>query len=182
MGARALPGQTLFQIYDLSGFHVRSEVDEVDAVLISEGQSVEIRVDAYPDRTFAGRAERVGIAPVVTPTGGVVYPVLIVFDALPLDAPLRVGMTASVEIMVKRVESGTVVPTRALIRRGGRDVVIVAREGRAREVAVTPLAVGADEAAVEGDVTVDDFVVVDGFDDLEDGDPLRDPQQALGGA
>lgn len=180
VGARAVPGQTLFKIYDLSGFHVRGEVYEVDAVLIAEGQPAEIMVDAHPDRAFAGRVERVGIAPVPTPADSVVYPVVVVFDALPLDVPLRVGMTASVEIVVKRVESGTIVPTRALLRRDGRDVVIVTREGRAREVAVTPLAFGEDEAAVEGDVTPDDHIVVAGFDQLEDGDPLPDSQEAWG--
>ncbi len=180
-GTRVAPGQALFQIYDLSGFHVRGEVAEVDALLIAEGQSAEILVDAHPDRTFTGRVERVGIAPVATPADRVVYPVVVVFDALPLDVSLRVGMTASVEIVVKRVESGTIVPTRALLRRDGRHVLIVARGGRAREVAVTPLAIGEDAAAVEGDVRVDDHVITAGFDQLEDGDPLPDSQEARGG-
>lgn len=178
VGARVAPGQALLNIYDLSGFLVRGEVDEVDAVLVAEGQPAEIIVEALPDRVFAGRVERVGIAPVATPGGGVVYPVVVVFDVLPRDLPLRVGMSSSVEIVVKRVESGIVVPARALLRRDGRDVVIIAREGRAWEVAVTPLAVGEDEAAVEGDVTLDDRIVVEGFDQLEEGDPLTDPEEA----
>lgn len=172
VGAQTAPGQPLFSVYDLSHFRVRAEVDEVDAVHVSEGQPVRILIDAYPDRTFAGRVERLGIAPVATPSGSVVYPVFVVFDALPADVPLRVGLTASVEVVVRRVESGTVVPVGALLRRGGRDVVLVAREGRAREVPAVPLAVGEDEAAVEGDLAVGDRVVVAGFEQIEDGDRL----------
>lgn len=182
LGARAAAGQPLFTVYDLSGFHVLAEVDEVDAVLVAEGQSADVLVDAHSDRTFAGRVEQVGIAPVATPAGGVVYPVVVVFDALPVDVPLRVGMTTSVEINVKRVESGTLVPTRSLLRRNGRDVVLVAREGRAREVPVTPLALGEDEAAVEGDLDLDEQIVVAGFEQLEDGDPLPDPRARRGGS
>ncbi len=180
VGAQAAPGQPLFSVYDLSRFHVRADVDEVDAVLVNEGQSVRILVDAYPDRTFAGRVERVGIAPVATPGGSVVYPVIVAFDALPTDMPLRVGLTASVEVVVKRVEAGTLVPMAALLRRDGRDVVLVAREGHAHEVTAVPLAVGEDEAAVEGELAVGDQVIVAGFEQVEDGDRLPDSRPSRG--
>ncbi|MDP8977910.1 MAG: efflux RND transporter periplasmic adaptor subunit [Actinomycetota bacterium] len=180
VGAQTAPGQPLFSVYDLSGFHVRAEVDEVDAVLVTEGQPVEILVDAYPDRTFAGRVERMAVAPVATTAGSVVYPVFVVFDTLPDDISLRVGLTASIEVAVKRVDSGTLVPAGALLRRGGRDVVLVDRQGRAREVAVVPLAVGADEAAVEGGLAVGDRVIIAGFEQVDDGDPLPDSRPRRG--
>lgn len=175
-GATVGPGQALFTVYDLSGFHVEATVDEVDAIDVAEGQPAEVLVEAYPDRSFSGRVSRVGIAPAQGRAGGVVYPVTVRFQDDLGDVTFRVGMTASVEIAVEEVDDAPVVPSRALLVRDGRDVVLVARIDSgtrvARAVEVELLAVGDEEAAVDGELEVGEEVVVSGFDDLEDGDPL----------
>lgn len=175
-GADVGVGQPLFTVYDLSGFHAEATVDEVDAIDVAAGQAAEIFVEAHPDRTFAARVSHVGIAPAQGRAGGVVYPVTVRFQDDLDDVTFRVGMTASVEIVVEEVDDATVVPSRALLVRDGRDVVLVARtedgDTVARAVEVDLLAVGEERAAVAGDLEVGDRVVVSGFDDLEDGDPL----------
>lgn len=175
-GAQVAVGQALFTVYDLSGFHVRATVDEVDAIEVAAGQPVEILVEAYMDRSFRGRVERVGVAPEQGRAGGVVYPVTVRFQDDLDDVTFRVGLTASVEIAVEEVDDAPVVPSRALLVRDGRDVVFVARTedgGRVvRAVEIELLAVGEERAAVAGDLEVGEEVVVSGFDDLEDGDPL----------
>ncbi|HEX2029617.1 MAG TPA: HlyD family efflux transporter periplasmic adaptor subunit [Nitriliruptorales bacterium] len=176
VGATVVPGQALFTVYDLSGFHVAATVDEVDAVLVEVDQPATVLVDAYPDDRFEGHVTRVGIGPRRSDSGGVVYPVTVAFRSLPDGIRLRVGMTASVEIEVERVTADTVVPAAALLRRDGRDVVLVVQDegdgGRVREVAVEVAALGEDTAAVEGDLAPGDVVVLSGSEQLEDGDRL----------
>lgn len=170
-GASVGFGQDVATIYDLSGFHLRAEVDELDAVRVEEGQAATVLVDAYPDATMRGEVAQVAIAPTRGGSGSVVFPVEVVLGQLPADVDLRVGLTASVEIEVARVE-GTVVPSSALLRRGGQEILFVGRGGVAREVDVDVLAIGDDTAAVSGDVEPGDRVVTAGVEDVADGDPL----------
>ncbi|MDP9021250.1 MAG: HlyD family efflux transporter periplasmic adaptor subunit, partial [Actinomycetota bacterium] len=176
VGAPVGVGQTLFTVYDLSGFHLRAAVDEVDAVQLERGQPVRVFLDAYPDDVLAGSVTRVAVGPGQGITAGVVYPVAVALDDLPSDVRPRVGMTASVEIEVRRVRSATVVPASALVRRDGRDVVLVVRDAdgarRVRAVPVELRAVSDDLAAVDGDVAAGERVVVAGFEQVEDGDRL----------
>ena len=158
-------------MYDLSSFHVAASVDEVDAVLVEVGQAVDVLVDAFPERVFDGTVKRVGVGPSASSGGGVVYPVDVQLDA-EQGLAFRVGMTASVEIVVREVESDTVVPSRALLTRESREVVLVARDGHVEEVQIDVEALGEEDAAVDGDLRVGEEVVVAGFEDLADGDPL----------
>lgn len=169
LGARVAPGQPVFTVYDLSGFHVAATVDEVDAVLVDEGQGATVFVDAFPDVELRGHVRRVGIGPAAGAAGGVVYPVEIALTGV--DRPFRVGMTASVEIAVVEVDDATVVPARALVRRDGRDVVFVARGDEVVPVSVDVLALGEDRAAVDGDVAPGDRVVTAGFDEVDASEP-----------
>jgi multidrug efflux pump subunit AcrA (membrane-fusion protein) len=91
---------------------------------------------------------------------------------VPAEIRLRVGLTASAEIEVRRVESDTVVPTSALLRRGGGEVVHVVRDGVAREVPVEVAAIGDDTAAVEGQLEAGERVVTLGVELIEDGDEV----------
>ena len=91
---------------------------------------------------------------------------------VPADTPLRVGLTASVEIEVQRVTSETVVPSSALLRRGGQEVVYVARDGVVREIPVEVVVIGDGVAAVSGEVQAGDLVATSDVADLEDGQEL----------
>lgn len=176
VGADVGVGQPLFTVYDLSRFHAEATVDEVDAIEVASGQVAEIFVEAYQDRTFDARVSDIGIAPAEGRAGGVVYPVTVRFQDDLDGITFRVGMTASVEIVVEEVDDAMVVPSRALLVRDGRDVVLVSRSDDgapvARTVEVELLAVGEERAAVEGELEVGEDVVVSGFEDLEDGDPI----------
>lgn len=171
VGAAVAAGQALFTVYDLGGFHAQVTVDEVDAVRVEAGQAAVVLVDAFPEAELTGKVEHVAVAPERGETGGVVFPVTVSIDDSDTTR-LRVGLTASAEIEVGRVQADLVVPTAALFRRGGQEVVLVEREGVARQIPVDVLAIGADRAAVAGDLAVGDRIVVVGVEDLVDGDPL----------
>lgn len=172
VGVGVAPGQTVATIYDLDGFHLSADVDEIDAVLVAEGQPATVLVDALGDREIDGRVTHVAVAPERAPTGGVTYPVRVDLIGLDVDLPLRVGLTASVEIEVQRAADVLVVPSSALLRRGGAEVVYVTEDGVAREVPVEVTLIGDGVAAVEGALEPGDEVVISDVADLEDGQEL----------
>jgi hypothetical protein len=159
-------------IYDLSSFTARVEVDEIDIVEVTEDQGVTVLVDAFPDAELRGRVDHVALAPVSGPTGGAVFPVTVQLTDVPEEVGLRVGLTASAEIEVRQVDADTVVPTSALLRRGGAEVVFVVVDDVVREVPVRVAALGDQTAAVEGDLDVGDRVVTTGIEAVSDGDEL----------
>ncbi len=172
VGAQVGSGQTLLSIFDLGGFRAVSRVDEIDVVAVAEGQDATVLVDAYPDAVLEGVVDHVAIEPEAGSTGGVAYPVTIRLVDVPDDVTLRVGLSGSVEVVTDVVDADTVVPSSSLRRRGERDVVVVAREGQFVEVPVVVDVIGEDSAAVTGDLADDDLVVVEGIDDVTDGDPV----------
>ncbi len=169
VGVRVGAGQPILTIFDLDGFTVAAEVDELDVVEVAVGQRVVVLVDAFPDAELAGIVDHIAIEPRTAGVGGALYPVTVRLVDRPDDVSLRIGMTASVEIQVREVEGELVVPSGALLRRGGDEVVHVVRDGVARRVPVTVLALGDGTAAVRGDLEVGDTVVTSGVELLEDG-------------
>lgn len=171
-GAAVGAGQELMTVFDLSGFTARAEVDEIDVVHVREGQPVVVRVDAFPGVELEGTVDHVALAPSRDVTGGALYPVTVTLTQVPDDVQLRVGLTASAEIEVRRIEGDRVVPTSALLRRGDREVVHVVRDGVAVEVPVEVVALGEEDAAVEGELSSGEQVVTIGVELIEDGDEV----------
>lgn len=73
-GEVAVPGTfsretgLLMTVADLSVILAKVQVDETDVVRLSQNDSVEITIDAYPDTTFAGRVTKVSHSAKLTPT------------------------------------------------------------------------------------------------------------------
>jgi HlyD family secretion protein len=172
VGAEVATGQALLTIFDLGAFLAVSRVDEIDVVEVEEGQDVTVLVDAFPDATIDGVVDHVAIEPEAGATGGVVYPVSVRLRAVPTTVNLRVGLSGSVEIVTAVVESDTVVPSSALRRQGEQDVVLALRDDIFVEVPVRVRAIGEVAAAVEGDLATGDLVVVEGIEEVADGDPV----------
>jgi len=109
-----LPAITLV---DNSRFHVEVEVDEIDVAQLSEGQPVEVTLDALPDVVLSGTVECIapaaaGLASIGTglaAPGAVSYDMTIALDET--DAPVRAGMSASVIVMVREVTDVLLIPT-----------------------------------------------------------------------
>jgi HlyD family secretion protein len=59
VGTMNNPGSLLLTIADLSEMEARVKVDETDVPHISFGDSVAVRIDAFPNQIFAGRVTRI---------------------------------------------------------------------------------------------------------------------------
>jgi len=111
-GEYVIPGQRLLLLHDPKAVWVEANVKETKLERLKPGQSVAVAVDAYPDRTFTGRIERIGNAttsqfallPSPNPSGNFTK----ITQRVPLriavaqqdDAPLRPGMMVEIDIDV----------------------------------------------------------------------------------
>ena len=91
------PGVAVARLGATEGWAVETtNLVELDVAAVSEGQAVEVTLDALPNETLRGTVVDVGRVP-ETSRGDVVYRVRVALDDYP-DLPLRWGMTAVVNI------------------------------------------------------------------------------------
>lgn len=125
-GMRFMPGDMLYQVTDLSAVWVIADVFEQDLAKMRVGARARVRIDAYPEKTFAG-------------TVTYVYPTL---KAETRTVPVRIelpnpggllkpAMYAQVELTAGSAVPVLTVPESAVIDSGTRRIVLVQRaEGR----------------------------------------------------
>lgn len=108
---------TLFNIaQDLAKMQIDVSVDEADIGRIKGGESVEFRVDAYPDKTLKGRVAAIRNAP-ITVQNVVTYDVVVLVQNQ--EKILKPGMTANVSIITSVHENVLQVPNSAFRFRPG---------------------------------------------------------------
>ena len=121
--ASSSAGATSSSIVELSqGLEVTAKVPESDIGRIKIGQVANVRVDAFPDQSFA--AEVRDIAPRAEKTNNVIsFEVeLTLMNPPPI---LRIGMTADVNFQTGRTAASTLVPTVAIVTEDGKPGVLL---------------------------------------------------------
>jgi multidrug efflux pump subunit AcrA (membrane-fusion protein) len=151
-------------IVRLDPLKVIAEIPEKMTPWISSGRPVELRVDAYPERTFAGTVTRV--SPAVN-TATRAFP----FEArVPnADAALKPGTFARVHLEIGKVDDVLTLPYSAIqYRYGVNRVFVVAGD----KLAVRELTIGerlGERVEVTSGVKPDERVAVTDVDTLTDG-------------
>jgi HlyD family secretion protein len=102
-------GQPAFILTDLSQYHIEVTVDEIDIGRVAEGQNVTITLDALPGETLTGQVDQIADTAQLD-SGVVTYKVAVHLD--PTEVPLRVGMTANLDIETERRDKILLVPNR----------------------------------------------------------------------
>lgn len=124
-------GTVLMVIADLNDLRVIGQIDESQVGRVSRGQPVTVRVDAYPEREFSGRVERVARL-------GQTVSTVVTFDVEVTVTDenahlLRSGMSADVEIVTVENEDVLLLPLIAVQSTGRRQSVTMAN-GEVRRV------------------------------------------------
>jgi len=151
-------------IVRLDPLKVTGEIPEGMAPWIAVGQPVELRVDAYPDKTLTGKVSR--ISPTVN-TQTRAFP----FEALVpnTDALLKPGTFARVHLATSRVEQVLSIPYAAMqYRYGVNRAFVVAND----KLAMRELKVGdrlGDRVEILGGLKPGDLVALTDVDNLGDG-------------
>lgn len=125
-------------LIDDSCLYVKAPMDEVDAPRLAPGQSVRIRLDALPGKTFEGRVRR--IAPYVSAVEKQARTVDIEVDFVrPEEARghLLVGYSADVEVILARRDKVLRIPSAAILE-GNRVLVLRAADSRLEERQIKP--------------------------------------------
>lgn len=142
MGELVTPSDSLFTIADLGHVWIWIDVFERDLASVHEGDHVEVRVDSFPDRVFAGEVTYLS-SEVAAQTRTLRARI----DVSNPDRLLRPGMFAAVHLTDPHATGGAeslVVPAAAVVRSGkGQIVFTPAGERRFR---VQPISTGRREA------------------------------------
>ncbi|MEW6513821.1 MAG: efflux RND transporter periplasmic adaptor subunit [Pseudomonadota bacterium] len=122
-GQRFKPGEALYQIADVGSVWVLADVFERDLAAVRVGQTAEIGIDAFPDKTYTGKVSY--LYPTLNPQTRTV-PVRI---ELPNPrGELRPAMYANVHLKVGAGRTAVVIPISAVIDSGTSQRVIVQKE------------------------------------------------------
>jgi HlyD family secretion protein len=98
---------------DLTKMELIVNVDEADVGQIQEGQRATFSVSAYPNRVFDAWIVQARFGSTTT-SGVVTYETVLKVDNP--DLSLRPGMTATADIVVKKIEEAVLIPSTALNR------------------------------------------------------------------
>jgi membrane fusion protein, multidrug efflux system len=166
-GELARPGEPLFDLADIANVKVVAGLPERDFAYLKEGERTQVRIDAYPETSFEGVVERIGLVAGQART----FPVEVrVANA---DGRLRPGMVAQVRLTKRTFEAAVVVPQDAVIDEyDGQRVYVVGADGAAveREVVLGPA--GGRQVVVTSGLSAGDRLVVTGHRFLTDGRPV----------
>jgi RND family efflux transporter MFP subunit len=163
IGQLVTPGDAVFWLAVDSPPRVTADVDEEDIARLTPGQPVLIRADAFPGRVFQGRVH--SITPKGDPTARS-YRVRIGIDG---RTPLLVGMTAEVNIIVRRHDQALLVPDTAL----DGDRVWLVHANRLQSRHVTTGIRGQRQVEITAGLSPYETVVAAPTQDLRDNEKVR---------
>lgn len=118
-------GVPVISIIDNSKLKFKCTVGQDELSLLSNGQTVQIEVDGYPNLNLTGMVTSIGPMAVNT---GEVFPVEITLDN---DGNLMTGMSAHATLMAQA--QGIIVPASAVVQNNGETVVFVTDGQRASQ-------------------------------------------------
>jgi Cu(I)/Ag(I) efflux system membrane fusion protein len=125
-GMRFMPGDSLYQVTDLSSVWVLADVFEQDIGLVKTGTKASVTINAYPGKTYEGRITYV--YPTLKPETRTV-PVRV--ELANPGGLLKPAMFAQVEMPVGAKGTVLTIPDSAVIDSGTRRIVLVQlQEGR----------------------------------------------------
>jgi len=118
VGEMASTSDALFTVANLSSVWIEADVYEKDLARVSKGQRAEIRVDAWPERVFAGTVGSIG--DMLSPESRTAKVRCVVSNS---EGLLRGEMFAKVSLITARRGSTVLVPREAVLDDAGKKVV-----------------------------------------------------------
>ena len=151
---------TVIHLIDLTTMELTAEVDEIDIALVKPGQEAIIEVDALPALQLDAEVISISMLPEVE-EGVVLYEVGIGFD-VPEVNELKVGMSATADIIIHGGSSILLVPNRAIEQdsEGNPVVKVMVNEEIEERPVVTGISDGYQTEIVDG-LSEGEIVVVE---------------------
>jgi HlyD family secretion protein len=167
-GDRAWPGVAIAELPDVSSLKISARVEEAERGQLKAGQSLTVRIDALPDRSFEGHVETISPTASLDFNAGWPIPRNFSVDVAlsESDARLSPGMSAAVRVAVAKIPDGIVIPSTALFRKAGRTVAYLRHGSKFEETPVEVSRRSGDEILIAKGLKPGDQVA------------LRDPSPA----
>lgn len=173
-GMMAAPGTPLLRLVSLQRLYFEAVVSETQIRDIRPGQLVKVRVDAYPNKPFTARVDR------IYPAAGEAARDFKIRITLPNPKlRLKPGMFARGQVVVREFHNVPLTPKLAVLASAGKTRVFLAQEGKAVERPIRVIASDAEVVYADG-VKAGDQVVVRGQDLLADGTPIQLENKRIG--
>lgn len=149
-GIQNTTGSLLYQVSNLSIMTAEVKVDETDIPNVKLGQTAQVLIDAYPNKTFKGHVTQIGESAVGRTTGTTSgatatsseeakdFKVVVVIDDPPPG--LRPGLSATAKITTATRQNAVAVPIQAVTVRMRRELEMknsTTQGGAGNEVATT---------------------------------------------
>jgi RND family efflux transporter MFP subunit len=124
-GDQVWPGFPILEIPDLSAMQIKMHLNEVDVSNVKPGQEALVRIDAFPDRIFKGKVERVASMATKKDWDAKIKTFEAIVSLEEMDERMRPGMTCQVDIIIQRIPDVISVPIESVFEREGKTVVYV---------------------------------------------------------
>lgn len=136
-------GEWLGYIYNPSDMTMWAQVDDIDILLVQQGSSVDVTVDALPGKIFTGKVERVATMG-KDQNGMAQFEVVINVQG---SAELRPGMQAKAFIKAGSAENVLLVPLEAIFQEDGQNKVEIMQSDGTPKVVTVELGLMNDRVA-----------------------------------
>lgn len=164
VGEYVSPQQKVATIINSNPLRVRIDIPEQAIPQVRAGESVSVRVAAYPDRNFSGRVAR--ISPNVAANSRTLT---VEAEVQNSAGELKPGQFATVRILLPQSEPAILVPQRALRTISGSKYVFVIKNGHAEQRLVQTGQTESDLIEIKSGVAADEMVATGNVDQLSDG-------------
>jgi len=161
-------GTPIFRIINMDRVKVVISVIEKDLPKIKTGQTAEVKVDAYPDKSFSGKVSLV--SPVIdrlTRSASI---------EITLSNPghlLKPGMYAQVSIITEKTREAILIPSYSILEKEDQKIVFVVRGQKAFSKSIETGDFGSDSIEVKQGLAAGDTLIVSGQYRVNNGDSIR---------
>ncbi|MBE6324449.1 MAG: efflux RND transporter periplasmic adaptor subunit [Bacteroidales bacterium] len=163
VGQRLLPSQTVCTVLSLKALQIVFSVPESDITSFSQGDTIIMTLNAFPDRTFCGIVLEKGLS-----AGMVAHAYEVKAKILSPSKEILPGMLAKV-VTTKSFVGGLVVPSACVQMTPTGPAVWVVRDGVARRQQIGETSFVRDGVLVNEGLNKGDQVVVAGYQKLYNG-------------
>ena len=163
-GEMVSPSVPLLSIIDVNRIFVKVGISEKDISKIKEGQTVDLKIDAFPEEKFLGEVVSKGVA-----VDQISKTLEVKIEILQPEVDIPVGVFARGDILVKTNQDALIIPSSALTRKKDGIYIYVIEEGIARQKEVVLGIIQDERVEILEGLSEEEEIVVLGNQELEDG-------------
>ena len=165
-GETATVGSPLMTVADMSSLKLKGTISQAALPYIKKGDTVDLFIDIYPDRTFKGTISEIGSMSVST---GAYFPIEV---SIPNTDNFASGISAHADIKAKGIER-LIVPTSAVVDNNGENYLYIIEDGIAKKTTVLTGLQNDDKIEILRGLKGGETVAVSNANHLFDGMPVQ---------